>query len=91
MVLVAVAFVVGGILGAVLTAALIARGQRAMIPSPSDFEMPVRPADQWLAEHASTDLPHTPHERIERTPVALAKFLGQLRIRIDRIRHAGRK
>ena len=77
MVVVAVAFVVGGILGAVLTAALIARGQRATMPSPSDFEMPVRPADQWLAEHGTTDLPHTPDERIERFEKELARRLGR--------------
>lgn len=53
MVVVAVAFVIGGVLGAVLTAALIARGQRALELTPSDLELPVRPADRWRAEHGA--------------------------------------
>ena len=57
MVLVAVAFVIGGILGAILTAALIARGQRALALTPSDFEMPVRPADRWLGDTGTPDVP----------------------------------
>ena len=77
MVVVAVAFVVGGILGAVLTAALIARGQRALALTPSDLEMPVRPADQWLAAHGTTDLPHSTDERIERFEKELARRLGR--------------
>ena len=77
MVVVAVAFVIGGILGAVLTAALIARGQRAIALTPSDYEMPVRPADQWLAEASATDVPYTPSERIERFEQELARRLGR--------------
>ena len=66
MVVVAVAFVIGGILGAVLTAALIARGQRALELTPSDLELPIRPADRWRAEHGadasreSCRMPRTP-------------------------------
>jgi len=76
MVVVAVAFVIGGILGAVLTAALIARGQRSLPPSPSDLDVPVRPADHWLGDSGTTDLPYTPDERIERFERELARRLG---------------
>jgi hypothetical protein len=77
MVLVAVAFVIGGILGAVLTAALIARGQRALALTPSDFEMPARPADPWTGDSGNTDTPCTPNERIERFEKELARRLGR--------------
>ena len=77
MVVVAVAFVIGGILGAVLTAALIARGQRALALTPSDCELPSRPAEQWLGESGMTDLPYTPDERIERFEKELARRLGR--------------
>jgi len=77
MVLVAVAFVIGGILGAVLTAALIARGQRAVALTPSDFELPVRPADQWMDESGTTDPSHRSDERIERFEKELARRLGR--------------
>jgi hypothetical protein len=77
MVVAAVAFVIGGILGAVLTATLIARGQRALALTPSDCEMPVRPADQWLAETAATDGQHSSDERIERFEQELARRLGR--------------
>ena len=77
MVVVAVAFVIGGILGAVLTAALIARGQRALALTPSDFEMPARPAEQWLGDGATPDLPYTPDKRIERFEKELARRLGR--------------
>jgi hypothetical protein len=77
MVVVAVAFVIGGILGAVLTAALIARGQRALALTPSDYEMPVRPAEQWLAESNAGDTPYTSSERIERFEQELARRLGR--------------
>ena len=77
MVVVAVAFVIGGVLGAVLTAALISRGQRALALTPSDFEMPARPADQWLGDSGTTGLPYTPNERIERFEKELARRLGR--------------
>lgn len=77
MVVVAVAFVIGGIMGAVLTAALVARGQRALPPGPPDLEMPVRPADHWLAESGTTDLSSTHDERIERFERELARRLGR--------------
>ena len=77
MVLVAVAFVIGGVLGAVLTAALIARGQRALTLTPSDCETPVRPAEHWLRESDPTGLPHSSEERIERFEQELAKRLGR--------------
>ena len=77
MVVVAVAFVIGGILGAALTAALIARGQRALQPTPSDLDLPVRPADHWLGDSGTTDLPYTPDERIERFEKELARRLGR--------------
>ncbi|HWE41884.1 MAG TPA: hypothetical protein VG432_05220 [Gemmatimonadaceae bacterium] len=77
MVLVAVAFVIGGILGAVLTAALVARGQRALALAPPDVEMPVRPADHWAGDSGPTDLPYTPDERIERFEKELARRLGR--------------
>lgn len=80
MVVVAVAFVIGGILGAVLTAALIARGQRALELTPSDYELPVRPAERWRAGaslDADTDPPRTSDERIERFEQELARRLGR--------------
>lgn len=77
MVVVAVAFVIGGIMGAVLTAALIARGQRALPATSPDLDMPVRPADHWLGESGTTDLPYTPSERIERFERELARRLGR--------------
>ena len=77
MVMVAVAFVVGGILGAVLTAALISRGQRDLAPPHSDLEMPVRPADQWLGERGTSDLPFSANARIERFEKELARRLGR--------------
>ena len=77
MVVVAVAFVIGGILGAVLTAALIARGQRAIELAPSDFDSSVRPANHWPSESETVDLPYTPDERIERFEQELARRLGR--------------
>ena len=77
MVVVAVAFVIGGILGAVLTAALIARGQRALPPTQSEPDMPARPADHWLMESSTTELQSTPDERIERFERELARRLGR--------------
>ena len=74
MVLVAVAFVLGGVVGAVLTATLVARGQRAL--GPSDLEAPVRPAEQWLAER-SDPLSGLADQRIERFEEELAKRLGR--------------
>ena len=74
---VAVAFVIGGVLGAVLTAALISRGQRALAIGPSDLETPVRPAEQWLAGAGAPDLPYTSNERIERFEQELARRLGR--------------
>ena len=77
MVVVAVAFVIGGIMGAVLTAAFIARGQRALACTPSDFEMPVRPGDQWLATSVGPDLSSATDARIERFEKELARRLGR--------------
>jgi hypothetical protein len=77
MVVVAVAFVIGGIMGAVLTAVLIARGQRSLACTPSDFEMPVRPADQWLGASVGTDRSAAADERIERFEKELARRLGR--------------
>lgn len=77
MVLVAVAFVVGGILGAVLTAALVARGQRALALGPSELDTPARPADQWPGDNGTVDLPYTSDERIERFEQELARRLGR--------------
>jgi len=77
MVVVAVAFVIGGVLGAMLTAALIARGQRALELTPSDFELPIRPAERWRPEVGSTALPSTSDERIERFERELARRLGR--------------
>jgi hypothetical protein len=81
MVVVAVAFVIGGILGAVLTAALIARGQRALELTPSDLELPIRPADHWRAEHANdarhAESPYAASARIERFEQELARRLGR--------------
>ena len=76
MVLVAVAFVLGGVLGAVLTAALIARGQRALALTPLDLEQPVRPAEQWMAER-SDPLSEVADQRIERFEQELARRIGR--------------
>lgn len=78
MVLVAVVFVVGGVLGAVLTAGLIARAQRSLALGPSDFEMPVRPAEQWLPEREGSERTSFDADaRIERFEQELAKRLGR--------------
>ena len=77
MVVVAVAFVIGGVLGAVLTAALIARGQRAVELAPFDSDTSVRPASHWPSESETVDLPYTPDERIERFEQELARRLGR--------------
>ena len=86
MVVVAVAFVIGGVLGAVLTAALIARGQRALELTPSDLDLPIRPADRWRAEQGAepretdareSDKPYSDSARIERFERELARRLGR--------------
>ena len=77
MVLVAVAFVIGGILGAVLTAALIARGQRALELTATDRDTQVRSPNHWPGESETVDLPYTPDERIERFEQELARRLGR--------------
>lgn len=77
MVMVAVAFVIGGVLGAVLTATLIARGQRALTLNPSDYETPVRPAEHWLRENGPAEESHSSEERIERFEQELARRLGR--------------
>ncbi len=74
---VAVAFVIGGILGAVLTAALIARGQRALELSSSDLAAQPRSAGHWPDESEPVELPYTPDERIERFEQELARRLGR--------------
>ena len=76
MVLVAVAFVIGGILGAVLTAGLIARAQRSLGFASSDLEPPSRPAEQWLGERDASQ-PYPADARIERFEQELAKRLGR--------------
>lgn len=48
MLLVAFAFVVGGTLGAVLTATLVATGRRAML-QPA-YDVPTRPSNRWIAD-----------------------------------------
>jgi hypothetical protein len=86
MVVVAVAFVIGGVLGAVLTAALIARGQRALELTPSDLELPIRPADRWRAEQGGEpresdvregEASYVDNARIERFERELARRLGR--------------
>ena len=76
MVVVAVAFVVGGILGAVLTAGLIARAQRSLSLSTIDLDHPLRPAEQWLAERDAAQS-YPADARIERFEQELAKRLGR--------------
>ena len=77
MVVVAVAFVIGGILGAVLTAALIARGQRALALTAFEPDIPARSTNLWAAESGTLDLPYTPDQRIERFEQELARRLGR--------------
>ena len=77
MVVVAVAFVIGGILGAVLTAGLIARGQRAVGLTTSEVDTAARSSDAWLGGGGMLDLPHAPDERIERFEQELARRLGR--------------
>ena len=76
MVVVAVAFVIGGILGAVLTAGLIARAQRSLALAASDLDHHARPAEQWLGERDSSP-PYPSDARIERFEHELAKRLGR--------------
>ena len=76
MVLVAAGFVIGAVFGAVLTATMIARGQRDLAPDPSDLERPVRPAEQWLAERPDP-LGAIADQRVERFEQELARRLGR--------------
>lgn len=76
MVVVAVAFVIGGILGAVLTAGLIARAQRSLALTAPDLDHPARPAEHWLGERDSS-APYPSDARIERFEHELAKRLGR--------------
>lgn len=76
MVVVAVAFVIGGILGAVLTAGLIARAQRSLAFASPDLAQPIRPTEQWLGERDASR-PYPSDERIERFEHELAKRLGR--------------
>ena len=73
MLLVAIAFVIGGTLGAVITAALIAANRRAL--SYDDFDLPVRPADHWAADAAAEQ--HHDSPRMERFERELAARLGR--------------
>lgn len=78
MVLVAVAFLIGAVVGAVITAALVARGQRDLALGPADLELPVRPAEQWLAERAEPDpLASIADQRVERFHEELARRVGR--------------
>ena len=73
MLLVAIAFVVGGTLGAVRTAALIAANRRAF--AYDDLDLPVRPANEWAADAAAEQYHDSP--RMERFERELAARLGR--------------
>ena len=86
MVVVAVAIVIGGVLGAVLTAALIARGQRALELTPSDLELPIRPADRWRAETPPLMAKDHLHFTIAGYKKSATAFLDTLVPVIDKVR-----
>lgn len=74
MVMLAIAFVIGGTLGAVLTAALIASNQRSMHQEP---EFPMRSADRWIADAVSSRAADYDSASANRDDMALARRLGR--------------
>lgn len=75
MVMLAVAFVIGGTMGAVLTATLIASNQRpAMYQEP---ELPMRSADRWIADAVSLRASNQDSATAERNDMELARRLGR--------------
>jgi hypothetical protein len=74
MVMLAIAFVIGGTLGAVLTAALIASNQRSLFPEP---DLPMRSADRWIADAVSWRAADYDSASANRDDMALARRLGR--------------
>ena len=75
MMMLAVAFVIGGTLGAVLTAALIASNQR--LPVHQEPDLPLRRADRWIADAVSSHAAKYDNASAERDDTALARRLGR--------------
>ena len=70
----AVAFVIGGTLGAVLTAALIASNRRPLL---QEFDAPMRRADRWIADAVSSRAANSDSASAEREDTELARRLGR--------------
>ena len=75
MMMLAVAFVIGGTLGAVLTAALIASNQRPLMHQ--DLDAPMRRADRWIADAVSSRALNRDTASAERDDTELARRLGR--------------
>jgi hypothetical protein len=75
MVMLAVAFVIGGTLGAVLTAALIAANQRRM--THQELDLPLRRVDRWIADAVSSRDANFTSARTDRDDMDLARRLGR--------------
>lgn len=74
MMMLAVAFVIGGTLGAVLTAALIASSRRPLLHQ--DYDAPMRRADRWIADAVSSRATNG-DSAAEREDTELARRLGR--------------
>lgn len=75
MVMLAVAFVIGGSLGAVLTATLVASNQRVMLRQ--EVDRPMRAANRWIADAVSSRAANFDSANAERDDMALARRLGR--------------
>jgi hypothetical protein len=75
MVMLAVAFVIGGTLGAVLTAVLIAGIRRPM--TQQEFDLPMRPVHRWIADAVSSRDASSDMASADREDTELARRLGR--------------
>ena len=75
MMMLAVAFVIGGTLGAVLTAALIAANQRPT--TQQELDLPVRPVHRWIADAVSSRDANSDTASADREDTELARRLGR--------------
>jgi hypothetical protein len=75
MVMLAVAFAIGGVLGAVLTAALIASNRRPAMHQ--ELDLPMRASNRWIADAVSSRSANYDSASAERDDTALARRLGR--------------
>lgn len=76
MLLVAFAFVVGGTLGAVITATLVASGRRALLQPTYDM-MPPRPSNRWIADAVAARDERSYDAAADHVDSELARRLGR--------------